>query len=122
MPLLRTLAYHQFNFEIVRKNLNVNRKELEMPRIVKQKSYTEYKTAKPKTTPYKLSDGNGLTLLVRPSGQKVWQYHYTFDGKRQTITVGYFDTMNPKEARNLRDELRANMLKGIPPKTRQRFS
>jgi integrase len=86
-----------------------------MPRITIKKTYIDFKTAKSKDRPYKIFDGDGLALCVRPSGQKVWQYHYTFNNKRNTITIGYFDTMHLKDARNLRNDLRANMLKGIAP-------
>jgi hypothetical protein len=29
--------------------------------------------AKPKAKPYKLTDGNGLHLLVQPNGSKLWR-------------------------------------------------
>lgn len=29
--------------------------------------------AKPKDKPYKLNDGHGLVLLVKPSGSRLWQ-------------------------------------------------
>jgi hypothetical protein len=34
------------------------------------------RNAKPKPKPYKLTDGNGLYLEVKPSGAKVWRYRY----------------------------------------------
>jgi hypothetical protein len=30
--------------------------------------------AKPKERPYKLSDGEGLHLLVQPNGSKLWRF------------------------------------------------
>jgi hypothetical protein len=30
--------------------------------------------AKPRDKPYKLSDGNGLHLLVEPTGSKLWRF------------------------------------------------
>jgi len=30
--------------------------------------------AKPKEKPYKLSDGEGLHLLVQPNGSKLWRF------------------------------------------------
>jgi|GEM_PF-7093451 len=47
-----------------------------MPKVIKQKTYTDYKTAKAKDKPYKIFDGGGLALCVRPSGQKTWQFDY----------------------------------------------
>jgi len=89
-----------------------------MPKITKPKTYADYKNAKPKEKPYKLCDGGGLVLSVRPSGQKIWYYHYSFGKSRHTHKLGYFETMNLKEARNIRDELKGDILKGVSPKER----
>ncbi len=40
---------------------------------------TEVKQAKPKDKVYKLSDGNGLQLRIRPSGGKSWLLDYIRD-------------------------------------------
>jgi len=32
------------------------------------------KSAKPKDKQYKLTDGNGLFLLIKPNGSKYWRY------------------------------------------------
>ena len=32
--------------------------------------------------PLKLSDGQGLFLLIQPNGKKYWRYSYRFDGKQ----------------------------------------
>lgn len=37
---------------------------------------TEIKVAKPKDADYQLYDGNGLTLLIKCSGSKLWQFRY----------------------------------------------
>lgn len=34
------------------------------------------KNAKPKDKPYRLADGDGLYLLVRNNGSKLWQLRY----------------------------------------------
>ncbi|MBN0038364.1 DUF4102 domain-containing protein, partial [Pseudomonas aeruginosa] len=39
------------------------------------------KTAKPKEKPYKLSDAQGLYLLVNPNGSKLWRLKYRVGGK-----------------------------------------
>jgi len=38
---------------------------------------TAVKQAKPKAKPYKMTDGGGLYLLVKPQG-KYWRYNYRF--------------------------------------------
>lgn len=37
---------------------------------------TEIKAAKPKDADYQLYDGDGLTLLIKSSGSKLWQFRY----------------------------------------------
>jgi hypothetical protein len=37
---------------------------------------TECRNAKPKDRPYKLTDGKGLYLEVKPSGVKAWRYRF----------------------------------------------
>ena len=39
--------------------------------------------AKAKAKPYRLSDGDGLTLFVARSGVKSWQFRYELAGKRR---------------------------------------
>src|SRR5215831_17781292 len=39
-------------------------------------SDTRIRNAKQKETPYKLTDGKGLHIEVRPSGAKLWRYRY----------------------------------------------
>lgn len=49
--------------------------------------------------PYRLLDGDGLTLFVAPSGVKSWQFRYTHAGKQQTATLGKYPTVPLAEAR-----------------------
>jgi hypothetical protein len=44
--------------------------------------------AKPKDKPYKLSDRDGLYLLVEPSGGRVWRMNCRFDGQQRTFSFG----------------------------------
>lgn len=37
---------------------------------------TQCKNAKPKDKPYKLPDGKGLYLEIKPSGVKAWRYRF----------------------------------------------
>lgn len=46
------------------------------------------KRARPKDKPYKLSDRDGLYLLIEPSGSRVWRMNYRLRGKQRTITFG----------------------------------
>ncbi|RVS65726.1 DUF4102 domain-containing protein, partial [Escherichia coli] len=39
--------------------------------------------AKPKDKPYKLADGGGLYLLIKPNGGKYWRLKYRVAGKEK---------------------------------------
>ncbi|WP_342750337.1 integrase arm-type DNA-binding domain-containing protein [Avibacterium endocarditidis] len=47
-----------------------------MARIIKPLTNTEIERAKPQDTPYTLTDGNGLFLLISTTGSKTWQFNY----------------------------------------------
>lgn len=47
---------------------------------------TACRTAKPEDRPRKLSDGQGLYLLVNQSG-RYWRLDYRHDGKRKTMAL-----------------------------------
>jgi len=47
----------------------------------------------------KLSDGNGLYLLVNQSG-KYWRFDYRFGEKRKTMALGVYPNVRLKEARD----------------------
>ena len=46
-------------------------------------THTAVINAKPKEKQYKLFDGGGLYLLVKPSGYKSWKYGYRLEGKQK---------------------------------------
>lgn len=73
--------------------------------------------AKPKEKAYKLNDGSGLYLLVKPNGRKYWRYDYRFEGKRKTLALGVYDRVSLKEARNKHWESRKLKDEGIDPST-----
>lgn len=83
-------------------------------------SDTKARLAKPADKPYKLQDGNGLYLEVRPTGKKVWRYRcWLPDGKESTFTIGDYPAISLAEARTQRAEARATVKQGINP-TQQR--
>jgi hypothetical protein len=52
---------------------------------------------KPKKADYRVADGGGLYILVRPNGSKLWRYDYrltdaaTGQVVRRTFSVGEFN-------------------------------
>ena len=43
--------------------------------------------AKPRTTLYRLLDGEGLYLELAPAGGKLWRFRYHFGGGHQTVAI-----------------------------------
>lgn len=84
-----------------------------MARIVKPLTTKEIKEARPKDKEYRLYDGGGLMLCVRPSGKKVWRLNYTNENnKRTTTTIGDFEFVSLTEARKKRQEIRQLIKQG----------
>ncbi|WP_457645462.1 Arm DNA-binding domain-containing protein [Profundibacter sp.] len=51
---------------------------------------SEFKISKAKSRekPYKLADGGGLFLLVKPNGSKLWPQKYRHLGKERLLSHG----------------------------------
>lgn len=75
----------------------------------------EIRNAKPREKAYKLSDGNNLYLLVTPKGSKLWRFDYRFKGKRKTLSLGSYDLISLKEAREMAFEAKRSLAKGVDP-------
>src|SRR3984893_7640848 len=48
------------------------------------------KHLKPKKKPYKMTDRDGMYVLVRPSGALTFQLDYRMNGRRETVTFGKY--------------------------------
>jgi integrase len=73
------------------------------------------KNAKPKEKPYKLSDRDGLYLLIKPTGVRYWRMNYRFDGQQRTLSFGRWPEILLGEAREMLLEARRKLAKGIDP-------
>ena len=78
-------------------------------------SATQVDKAKPQEKDYKITDGNGLYLLVKPSGSKYWRLKYRFSGKERLLAIGVYPDISLKDARIARDEARRQLAQGIDP-------
>lgn len=67
--------------------------------------------------PDKLTDGNGLQLLIRPTGTKTWIASYHYQGKNRNITIGRYPAISIREARERNNEIRNTLYRGIDPRT-----
>lgn len=66
--------------------------------------------------PDKYSDGNGLELWVRHTGNKVWYVDYTYQGKRKEQTIGKYPAISLAQARAKNIEIKTLLAQGIDPK------
>lgn len=81
---------------------------------------TVLKAAKPKEKPYKLSDGEGLYLLINPDGSRWWRVKYRYGGKEKLLSVGVYQPgakghVPAKEARDKLEGIKRQLRDGIDP-------
>jgi len=78
-------------------------------------SDAKVRNAKPLSKPFKIADGEGLFLLVVPSGGKYWRFKYHFGGKEKLLALGVYPEVSLGEAREKRAEARKTLAKGNDP-------
>jgi integrase len=81
---------------------------------------TKIRQAKPGPRPYRLFDGGGLWLEVRPSGGKLWRLKYRHGGREQRLALGAWPAVPLAEARRQRDAARALVAQGRDPAEERR--
>ena len=78
-------------------------------------SVVAIKAAKCRNKAYKLGDGDGLYLLVTPSGGRYWRMNYRHLGKQRTLAFGVWPETGLAEARAERDAARKVLARGDDP-------
>ncbi|EKN3687339.1 tyrosine-type recombinase/integrase [Yersinia alsatica] len=78
-------------------------------------SDVKVRTAKPEAKAYKLTDGEGMVLLVHPNGSKYWRLRYRFGGKEKMLALGKYPEISLADARARRDEARKLLANGVDP-------
>ncbi len=87
-----------------------------MPRQVTPLTDSAIKAAKPREKPYKLTDGQGLYLDIKPNGSKLWRFKYRFAGTEKTpLSLGAYPDLSLVKARQKRAEAREQLAGGIDP-------
>jgi len=77
---------------------------------------TAVRNAKPDTSKtLQLKDERGLYLEIPPRGSKRWRLRYWIKTKENRLSLGIYPEVSLKEARELRDEARKLIAKGIDP-------
>jgi integrase len=71
--------------------------------------------AKPGEKPYKLTDADGLYLVVQPNGSKLWRMNYRHGDRQRTLYFGAWPALSIAAARVKRDEARSLLAQGVDP-------
>ena len=67
---------------------------------------------------YKLADGEGLYVLVRPNGSKLWRLKYHFDAKEEQLSISAYPEVSLADARPRRAEAKVPLGQARDPGVR----
>lgn len=81
---------------------------------------TAIRNAKPKEKPYKVTDAQGLYLLVNPRGSKLWRVKYRMNGVERKLALGSYPEITLAEARAARDAARRQLAHAVDPNVAKR--
>ena len=73
------------------------------------------KKANPAERNYKLADGEGLFVLVKANGSKLWQMKYRYRGKEKLLSFGAYPKVGISAARDLKTIARGALAEGKDP-------
>ncbi|HHA1770875.1 TPA: integrase domain-containing protein [Enterobacter ludwigii] len=88
-----------------------------MARITRSLTNTEVLRAKALEKDLTLHDGDGLFLIVKTSGKKLWRFRYQLPATKQRTMMGLgaFPSLSLADARGLRADYLALLANGIDP-------
>lgn len=78
-------------------------------------SDTKLRSLKTPDKPTKYFDGDGLFLLVTPTGSKLWRLKYRYQGKEKGMALGKYPEISLTQARALRFSVRQTLAQGNDP-------
>jgi hypothetical protein len=84
-------------------------------------TFFDIKAVTPREKPFKLSDGDGLYLLVQPNGHKFWRFRYRFAGIEKMLAIGPFPATSLAAAREKRDQAKRSLSEGIDPSVQKKL-
>ncbi|ASC92403.1 Prophage integrase IntA [Sulfurospirillum diekertiae] len=80
----------------------------------------QVRNAKPLEQDYRLTDGEGLYLLVKPNGSKLWRYNYSFENNKYVYSIGKYPEISLERARILHQNAIRLKADGINPVDQKR--
>ena len=86
-----------------------------MPKAITPLNDLQIRNAKPKEKDYPLRDGEGLYILIKKNGKKIFRLDYSYLKKRNTYTIGEYPQITLSKARKIKYELKELIQQGIDP-------
>ncbi|HCI6404680.1 TPA: tyrosine-type recombinase/integrase [Klebsiella variicola subsp. variicola] len=95
-----------------------------MARITRPLTNNEILKAKPREKDFTLHDGDGLFLLVKTSGKKLWRFRYQrpVSGSRTNLSLGSYPALTLAAARQIRDQHLTTLAQGMDPQQQQELA
>jgi len=92
-----------------------------MARMTRPLTNNEILKAKPHEKDFTLHDGDGLFLLVKTSGKKLWRFRYQRpnSSSRTNLSLGSYPALTLAVARQMRDQYLSLLAQGIDPQKQQ---
>ena len=92
-----------------------------MARITRPLTNNEILKAKPREKDFTLHDGDGLFLLVKTTGKKLWRFRYQrpVSGSRTNLSLGSYPALTLAAARQIRDQHLTTLAQGLDPQQQQ---
>lgn len=89
-----------------------------MSHLLHKLTAKEVKETKGREKPYRINDGGGLYLLIKPNKLKYWEFRYKnrITGKTTMLGLGSLDVLTLKQARDRAHDMRVLINDGIDPK------
>ena len=75
----------------------------------------QVRNLKPREKAYKVSDFEGLFILVKPNGSKLWRMKYRLFGKERLFSIGVYPDVSLAQARKAKEAARAMVASEIDP-------
>ncbi|MGE1160922.1 integrase domain-containing protein [Pantoea agglomerans] len=92
-----------------------------MARMTRPLTNNEILKAKPQEKDFTLHDGDGLFLLIKTSGKKLWRFRYQrpASSSRTNLSLGSYPALTLAAARQIRDQYLSLLAQGIDPQKQQ---
>lgn len=75
----------------------------------------QVRNLKPRDKAYKVFDFEGLFVLVKMNGSKLWQFKYRLFGKERLLSIGVYPDVSLAQARKAKEDARAKVAVGVDP-------